>query len=340
MPETHDKPAAFASVFSRLAPHMAALDVFLKGQVALFEPEIRAMADYCLESSGKRIRPSLVFLSGWSEGEKTPFADLVQAAAVVEMVHLATLVHDDIMDGAAVRRNRPTAARKYGAEASVLLGDALFSQALHLSAGFPTTEVCRAVSDAMRKVCAGEITQTLRRGTAGISRADYFRIIDLKTAELFHLSCFLGARLGGLPWAFATAAGQFGRQLGAAYQIYDDLADFFGDEAKIGKTLGTDLLSGKWTLPLFALLDKLPPDGRAALSEEWEGKRAPELEKRISQMRELGVFETVLAELEACLSAAGAALEPVAERAPTPLLLGLADVLRGQVETLRKNQAA
>lgn len=325
----------FASVFARLKPHMAALDVFLKEQVAMFEPEIREMADYCLESSGKRIRPSLVFLSGWNEGDKVPFADLVQAAAIVEMVHLATLVHDDIMDGAVVRRNRPTATKKYGAEASVLLGDALFSQALHLSASFPTTEVCAAVSDAMRKVCAGEIVQTLRRGTLAISREDYFRIIDLKTAELFYLSCFLGARLGGLSPAFAAAAGTFGRRLGVAYQIYDDLADFFGDETKIGKTLGTDLLSGKLTLPLFALRDKLPPEERAVLVDELEGRRAPDLERRISQMRELGVFDAVLAELQACLSGAEEALAEFGDKAPSPLLLELCDVLRGQTGSLR-----
>ena len=188
----------FATVFARLKPQMRTLDVYLRGEVAAFEPEIREMADYCIDTSGKRIRPALVFLSGWN-GSDQPSLELVRVAAVVELVHLATLVHDDIMDEADMRRSRRTAARQYGPEAAVLLGDALFAHALHLASQFPTTEVCHAVSDSTRKVCAGEIVQTLRRGTTNITREDYFRVIDLKTAELFRISCFLGGKLGGFP---------------------------------------------------------------------------------------------------------------------------------------------
>src|SRR6185295_1789320 len=187
---------AFSGVFSLLAPHMAELDRFLHGQLAAFEPEIRSLADYCIDTSGKRIRPSLVFLSGW-RGPGQVSNDLVRVAAVVELVHLATLVHDDIMDEADVRRSRRTAAREFVPTPAVLLGDALFAHALHLATQFPTTEICAAVSDSTRKVCAGEIVQTLRRGTATVTLADYQRIVDLKTAELFRVSCFLGARLGG-----------------------------------------------------------------------------------------------------------------------------------------------
>src|ERR1035437_8494147 len=114
----------FAAVFAMLKPHMAALDVFMHAQLEAFEPEIRGMADYCIDTSGKRIRPALVFTSGWTGGGVT--TDRVRIASVVELVHLASLVHDDIMDEADVRRNRPTATREYGATAAVLLGDALF----------------------------------------------------------------------------------------------------------------------------------------------------------------------------------------------------------------------
>jgi len=147
-------PASAAGVFGRLAGHQAALDAFLREQLAEFEPEIRDLAAYSLDAAGKRIRPALVFLSGW-QGPGAPTPELVRVAAVVEMVHLATLVHDDIMDGAEVRRNRPTVARRYGSAAAVLLGDALFAHALHLTTQFPTTAVCAAVSVAMRRVCAG-----------------------------------------------------------------------------------------------------------------------------------------------------------------------------------------
>ncbi|MEI6862505.1 MAG: polyprenyl synthetase family protein, partial [Verrucomicrobiota bacterium] len=207
---------------------------------------------------------------------------------------------------------------------------------LNLAAGFPTTEVCLAVSDSTRKVCAGEIMQTLRRRSTEVTRADYDRVIELKTAELFRVSCQLGARLGGYPEEFAAAAAEFGRYLGSAYQIYDDLADFFGDELHIGKTLGTDLRSGKLTLPLLVLHDRLPAVERAALFEEIAGRRAPDPEARLRQMHELDIFATVAAEVQKALAAAESALAPHASQPPAPLLVELAGVLRGQVAGLRR----
>jgi octaprenyl-diphosphate synthase len=328
---------AFAGVFSLLGPHLAELDRFLHGQLAAFEPEIRAMADYCIDTSGKRIRPALVFLSGWS-GPDSVAPQAVRAAAVIELVHLATLVHDDIMDAAEVRRSRRTAARAYGPTAAVLLGDALFAHALNLATQFPGADVSIAVSEAARRVCAGEIVQTLRRGSTDVTPADYRRIIELKTAELFRVSCFLGAHLSGLEAGYAEAAGRFGRHLGIAYQIYDDLADFFGEEKRIGKTLGTDLASGKLTLPLFGLLEALAGPEQAALIEEIAGRQPPQFALRLSQMDQLGIFGSVAAAIDEELARAAAALQDWAEAPPTPLLLKLVDVLRAQVHALRERR--
>lgn len=353
-PESGKPPSAFAQVFSLVAPHMAALDRFLHEQLAAFEPEIRTMADYCIDTSGKRIRPALVFLSGWRDAE--PIAahalgadgggrnghvapDLVRVAAVVELVHLATLVHDDIMDEAEVRRGRRTASREFGPTAAVLLGDALFAHALHLATQFPTTEICAAVSASTRRVCAGEIVQTLRRGSTNVTRADYQRIVDLKTAELFRVSCFLGARLAGFAPGFVEAASRFGRHLGIAYQIYDDLVDFFGEERRIGKTLGTDLASGKLTLPLLLLLEQLPSDEAAALSAEITGERPPQLARRLQQMRERGIFFRVADAVQNEIAAATSALAEWPAEPPTPLLLGLCNVLQAQVASLEPTAA-
>jgi octaprenyl-diphosphate synthase len=321
-------------LFAMLAAHMAELDQFLQGQLDAFEPEIREMVDYCIDTSGKRIRPALVFLSGWKDAD-TVSPDLVRAAAVVELVHLATLVHDDIMDSAEVRRGRRTAMREFGPTAAVLLGDALFAHALHLATHFPTTEVCAAVSESTRRVCAGEIVQSLRRGSTDLTPADYQRIIDLKTAELFRVSCYLGARLAGSEDGYVGALDHFGRHLGIAYQIYDDLADFFGREEKIGKTLGTDLANGKLTLPLFALMDRLPPFERATLSGEIGGRRPSQPALRLKQMLDLGVFDTVEAAVRSEVSAARAALAEWPGRPPTHHLLALGDVLLAQVSALR-----
>lgn len=332
------KSHAFASVFALLAPHLAELDRFLRGQLAAFEPEIRAMADYCIDASGKRLRPALVFLSGW-RGPAEIAPDLVRVAAVVELIHLATLVHDDIMDEAEVRRSRRTASREFGPTPAVLLGDALFAHGLHLATQFPTTEICAAVTESTRRVCAGEIMQTLRRRSIDLTRADYQRIVDLKTAELFRVSCFLGARLAGSEPGYVEAASRFGRHLGIAYQIYDDLVDFFGEETRIGKTLGTDLASGKLTLPLLALLERLPAAEADALRTEIAGARPPQLALRLRQMRELAIFPVIADAVQAEVAAATLALRGWPGHPPTPLLLELCDGLLAQVAGLRPASA-
>jgi octaprenyl-diphosphate synthase len=143
----------------------------------------------------------------------------------------------------------------------VLLGDALFAQSLQLASRFPTTEVCRQVSEATRKICAGEIEQTLDGGNDGDGIERYFRIIERKTAVLFQVSCRLGALLGRPGPEFSDAAGEFGRRLGIAYQIYDDLVDVIGSESVIGKTLGTDFASGKETLPFLLLRESADREG-------------------------------------------------------------------------------
>ena len=169
-----------------------------------------------------------------------------------------------------------------------------------------------------------------------ITRADYQRIVELKTAELFRVSCFFGARLAGSVPGYVEAASRFGQHLGAAYQIYDDLVDFFGEETRLGKTLGTDLASGKLTLPLLALMERLPSSEAATLSAEITGERPPQLALRLRQMEEFGVFSAVAKSVQAEVATAAAALSDWPEEVPTPLLLGLCDVLRAQVAGLQR----
>jgi octaprenyl-diphosphate synthase len=326
-------PRDFGELFQRVSPQMAALDQFMRMQVERFEPEIRAMAAYCLDTTGKRLRPTLVFISGW-QGDGVVNDELVRAAGVVEMVHLATLVHDDIMDRAEIRRNRRTAAREFGPDAAVLLGDALFSQALHVAAQFPTTDVCRLVAESTRLVCSGEIMQTLRRRDVDLTLAQYRRIIDLKTAELFRASCHLGARLSGHDETFVHAADRFGHHLGIAYQIYDDLVDFAGEEQRIGKTLGTDLATGKFTLPLLLLLERVPDHERVTMAAALRQGQGVGLAAGARRMQELGVFAAVVAAIEAELALAYAALAPHAALPPVPLMRQLGAMLTAQVRAL------
>ena len=160
-----------------------------------FDPQIIPYAQYALNGGGKHLRPTFVALSAGALGEVTDAH--VTAAVIIEMVHLATLVHDDVLDEAEIRRGQLTLAANWGNEIAVLFGDCLFAQALKLAASFPTPEVCRAVAMATNTVCSGEILQTQHRRKFQISRREYFRVIEMKTAELFTLSCDLAAFLSG-----------------------------------------------------------------------------------------------------------------------------------------------
>lgn len=322
-----------------LQPHMQALDAYLGEQIASFEPEIRDFVDYCIDTSGKRIRPSLIFFSGWnSEGSVNK--DLVQAATVVETVHLATLVHDDIMDEADVRRNRATVARNYGNHTAVLLGDALFSHAVYLATLFPTTEVCQRVAESTRKVCTGEILQTMQRGDPDLPLETYYRVIDLKTAELFYVSCYLGAKLAGNPQDYVDASGKFGRHLGIAYQIYDDLTDLFGAQEKIGKTLGTDIETGKATLPLILMRERLPQEEADVLREALSGKGTADVPHWLSKIKSMGIFDESIQIVRDEITKARNELAPYENSEAAQLLLTLSELLWNQVDALQSEQAS
>lgn len=321
-----------AGITGKVSHHLDALSAFLEREVGEFEPEIREMVRYCFQHTGKRIRPILVFYSGW-QGETTVVPELVRIAAIVELIHLATLVHDDILDDASIRHNAQTVAERYGSDVAVLVGDALFAHALKLAADFPTVDVCRAVSLATRRVCEGEISQTLQRGSPDISIEAYHRIVDLKTAELFRVSCLLGASHGGHGDAFAEAAAAFGRHLGIAYQIFDDLQDFAGTEQKIGKTLGTDLESGKFTLPLILLLAGESETPAVAAQQVLAGGRA-RIEELTQRMRSSGVFDQVFTFFQRELATAESALAPFSGNPARPPLLDLSAYVRGLSDKL------
>jgi octaprenyl-diphosphate synthase len=195
------------------------------------------------------------------------------------MVHLATLVHDDIMDEAEVRRCRPTLAANWGNELSVLVGDCLFAHSVTLAASFPTPDVCRAVAKATNTVCSGEILQTNQRRDFTLKRADYIKALEMKTGELFALSCELGAALSGGGPAERSALRAYGLALGTAYQLYDDCLDLVGTEASAGKSLGTDLFTGKLTLPLLIILEKGTSSDREMLQNCVESPNRENLER-------------------------------------------------------------
>jgi octaprenyl-diphosphate synthase len=239
-------------VTALVRPELDEVSARITRQVEAFDPAIEGYVNYALQSCGKHLRPLLALLAARACG---PISNAhIDLAVIVELIHLATLVHDDIMDEAERRRNQPTLNARWGNALSVLLGDALFAHALGLSTQFDDAEISRAIARATRDVCTGEIIQTQRRFDLHLGVEEYFRIIELKTATLFAVAAELGAKLNNAPVAQVDRLSNFGRHLGAAYQIYDDCVDLAGRETVCGKTLGTDLRKGKMTLPMLQLL--------------------------------------------------------------------------------------
>jgi octaprenyl-diphosphate synthase len=201
---------------------------------------------------GKRLRPMLLLLTARACGRMTPAHHVL--GAVVEMIHTATLVHDDVLDGAGVRRRMATVNAVWGVQTSVLLGDYLFTHAFHLASTLEEARACRLIGEATDRVCEGELCQVLQRGNLDLSEAEYFDIIDGKTAELTACCCHLGALYSGATADVVQALVRYGRRVGLAFQIADDLLDLVGEEKATGKSLGTDVAQQKLTLPLIYLL--------------------------------------------------------------------------------------
>jgi octaprenyl-diphosphate synthase len=304
----------------------------LSDQVKAFESAVVPYAEYALTTQGKQLRPALVALSG--NLAEAAADDLVSVAVIIEMVHLATLVHDDVIDAAEMRRQRPTLAATWGNELSVLLGDCLFAHALKLAASFPTPEICRAVASATNTVCSGEILQIQKRGKFPFSRAEYFQMLGMKTATLFSLSCDLGAALSRAKPGQRAALRQFGWSLGTAYQVFDDCLDLFGTEAVAGKSLGNDLANGKVTLPVLVALERAKPADQARLMDRiqaWDPSSLLEVLELLEHYQALTESRRVVHEY---LASARQNLSTLEDTDCRSALVGLTEYLAQQTDAL------
>jgi octaprenyl-diphosphate synthase len=284
---------SWKAIIEPIEPFLQSVGHRLTKQVTSFEPDLVPYAEYALSGNGKHLRPALVALTANAVGK---VADAhVTVAVIIEMVHLATLVHDDVMDEAEIRRGRLTLAANWGNEIAVLFGDCLFAQALKLAASFPTPEICRAVAMATNTVCSGEILQTQHRRDFEFTREKYFKVLEMKTAELFALSSELGGCLSGTTSEQRTALRQFGLAFGTAYQVHDDCIDLFGTEATAGKSLGTDLAKGKLTLPVLLVWERADAKDRARLQDLIQSWQSGSIEQ-ISEL--LFKYEALNASIE------------------------------------------
>lgn len=246
------------SLFEPIAPALAETERVYAAELGSRHAFVQQLVDHAASFRGKQLRPALLLLTGQACGGLTSAHPVL--AAVVEMIHTATLVHDDILDESEVRRHASTINAAWGNEPAVLLGDYLFSHAYHLAASLETTLACRMIGRATNLVCEGEMMQVHHRGDLKLDEPEYFEIIRGKTAELTAIACRLGAHYAGAPEATAAALEDYGRDLGVAFQIVDDVLDLYGDEQVTGKTLGTDLEKQKLTLPLIHLRNTASPE--------------------------------------------------------------------------------
>jgi octaprenyl-diphosphate synthase len=280
-------------LYSRIAPDLLAVEAQIESALRSEEPSVQRMAHHASGQGGKRMRPAMISLVAEAVGERNALHATL--GAVVEMIHLATLVHDDVIDGAGLRRQKRTVNALWSSHDAVLLGDIIFARAIHLLASMGDQRSLLSLTRAVSRVCEGEILQNSQRAAVDMEESTYYRIIDQKTAELYAVGCSLAAHLTGASETVSVALDTFGRELGLAFQITDDCLDLLGDESVVGKSLGTDLVGGKMTLPLILFRDRAAPRDRDLLRRIITGER--------QDAESFASIRKLLVESEACMDA-------------------------------------
>lgn len=252
-------------IYAPVRAELSRVEEVLAEELAVHAPRVRELLEHVTSYRGKRMRPALALLTAKCLGRLGE--GHIFLATIVELIHTATLVHDDILDEAQMRRGIPTVSAKWGTEISVLLGDYLFSRAFSVLARFDGAACLGQLTRTTNMMCEGELVQLRSRYDLDLDESLYLHIAELKTAALCGVSARLGARLAGAPAEVEESFYQFGLKLGTAFQITDDCLDITGTENVVGKSLGTDLTQGKLTLPAIRLLQRLSPSERAEVAQ-------------------------------------------------------------------------
>lgn len=247
--------SSLTQIYGPVLHELAEVDSTISSELQSDVPEVELLLSHSRKLGGKRLRPALLLLAGKALGGLSHRH--VNAAAALEMIHLATLIHDDVLDDAQTRRHQETAHAKFGMRPGVLLGDYLFTHSFSLGSKSESIAAVKMLAQASNLVCEGEIKQNAWQSNFSITEADYLRMVAEKTGELCAAGCGIGATLSGADDPLVTAFQSFGRDLGVAFQIVDDVLDLVGDADTVGKTLGTDLQNRKATLPVIHSLANL-----------------------------------------------------------------------------------
>jgi octaprenyl-diphosphate synthase len=330
---TAPAPDSLARVTALVQPHLDQVEQRIVDQAAAFDPAIEGYVSYAIGGRGKRLRPLVALLSGGATGEIN--SEHVDLAVIVELIHVATLVHDDVMDEAQRRRAQPTVNARWGNSLSVLLGDCLFAHALNLSTQFKNSEIGRAIARAAKEICSGEMIQTQRRFDLKLGVEDYLRIVKMKTGSLFAVAAELGATISQADSKIIERLKDFGMRVGTAYQIYDDCLDIAGEESASGKTLGTDLRKGKFTLPILCFLRSAPGFERERCCSLILDGRHEEMTEILKSGSANGALDESISAGSDLIGEAQQRIESLSSNAHVEGLFGLGDALRDMFEQLR-----
>jgi len=283
---------ALDKINALIGPDMKSVDAVIRQRLHSDVVLVRQVAEYIISSGGKRLRPVLVLLAAGAMGYKG--VNHHELAAVVEFIHTATLLHDDVVDESELRRGRETANNLFGNAASVLVGDFLYSRAFQMMVSVGNMRIMQVLADATNIIAEGEVLQLMNCHDADVDEARYLQVIRYKTAKLFQAAARLGAILGGATPEVEEGLAAYGMHLGTAFQLVDDVLDYSADEAETGKHLGDDLAEGKPTLPLIYVMQNGSPEQAACVRRAIEEGGRDDFPVVLEAIRATGALEHTL----------------------------------------------
>lgn len=272
-----------------IAADMRAVDDVIAQRLSTSVPLIGQISHYIIAAGGKRLRPALLLLICGALGYEG--AQRFNLAAVVELIHTATLLHDDVVDESTLRRGRATANESFGNPASVLVGDFLHTRSFQMMVEAGSMRIMEILSEATNVIAEGEVMQLINMHDASLDEEGYLRVIRSKTAKLFEASAQLGAVLAGSPPEVEAACATYGQALGTAFQIIDDVLDYAGNSAEMGKNIGDDLREGKATLPLIAAMQRGTPEQAAIVRQAIEQGSTESLDAVVAIVKQTGALQ-------------------------------------------------
>jgi octaprenyl-diphosphate synthase len=310
-----------ATAIDPLDAAMRQVDVVIRERLASRVALIDQISRYIIGAGGKRIRPRLVLLFSEAMGFHGP--ERFELAAIVEFIHTATLLHDDVVDESGLRRGRPTANAMFGNAASVLVGDFLYSRAFQMMVSINRMRVLDVLADATNVIAEGEVLQLMNMHDPDLAVQDYLQVIRFKTAKLFEASARLGAVIGGADAAQEEACASYGRSVGTAFQLVDDLLDYEGNSDELGKNVGEDLREGKPTLPLLLAMERGTAAERALIRHAIEQGEVQGLQDILAIVRRTGALQATREAAQREADAACAMLSVLPESRARQALLDL-----------------